>query len=189
VDYKGKTYLFYHNGDLPGGGGFHRSVCVDEMKFNPDGSVVQMSMTKQGAAPVGTLNPYQRVEAETIAWESGVKTKPAGQGGMVVYEINNGDYIKVMNADFGNKGAAKFAASVAGLADGGAIELRLDSETGPVIGTLKVKSTGTEDKWETQSCEVSGAKGIHDLVLKFTGDSGALFDFDWWKFEQATNDK
>ena len=30
VDYKGKTYLFYHNGALPGGGGFHRSVCVDE---------------------------------------------------------------------------------------------------------------------------------------------------------------
>jgi len=45
VDYKRHTYLFYHNGDLCGGGGFHRSVCVDEMKFNPDGSIVQMNMT------------------------------------------------------------------------------------------------------------------------------------------------
>ena len=73
VDYKGKTYLFYHNAALPGGGGFHRSVCVDEMKFNPDGSIVQMNMTKEGVPPVATLDPYQRVEAETIAWESGVK--------------------------------------------------------------------------------------------------------------------
>ena len=119
MDYKGKTYLFYHNGALPGGGGFHRSVCVDEMKFNPDGSVVQMDMTKEGVAPVATLNPYQRVEAETIAWESGVETKPASQGGMVVCDINDGDYIKVMNVDFGDKGAAKFMASVAGAADGG----------------------------------------------------------------------
>ena len=65
----------------------------------------------------------------------------------------------------------------------GAIELRLDSETGPVIGTLKVKSTGGEDKWGTQSCDVSGAKGVHDLVLKFTGGDGPLLNFDWWKFE------
>ena len=183
VDYKGKTYLFYHNGALPGGGGFHRSVCVDELKFNPDGSVVQMDMTKEGVAPVATLNPYQRVEAETIAWESGVETKPATQGGMVVCDINDGDYIKVMNVDFGDKGAAKFMASVAGATDGGAIELRLDSETGPFIGTLKVKSTGSLDKWQTQSCDVSSAKGVHDLVFKFTGGDGPLLNFDWWKFE------
>jgi len=30
VDYKGKTYFFYHNGALPGGSGFTRSVCVEE---------------------------------------------------------------------------------------------------------------------------------------------------------------
>ena len=31
IDYKGKTYLFYHDGSLPGGGGFSRSVCVEEL--------------------------------------------------------------------------------------------------------------------------------------------------------------
>ena len=103
--------------------------------------------------------------------------------GVYVTDIHNGDYIKVCNVDFGDKGAAKFIASVAGATDGGAIELRLDSETGPVIGTLKVKSTGGVDKWETQSCDVSGAKGVHDLILKFTGGSGPLLNFDWWKFE------
>jgi hypothetical protein len=183
VDYKGKTYLFYHNGDLPGGGGFHRSVCVDEMKFNPDGSIVQMTMTKEGVPAVATLNPYQRVEAETIAWESGVKTAQNADVGVYVTGIHAGAYIKVCNVDFGGKGAAKFMASVAGVADGGAIELRLDGETGAVIGTLKVKSTGGADKWETQTCDVSEAKGVHDLVLKFTGGSEPSLNFDWWKFE------
>jgi hypothetical protein len=183
VDYKGKTYLFYHNGDLPGGGGFHRSVCVDEMKFNPDGSVIQLNMTKLGAAPVATLNPYQRVEAETIAWESGVETAKTNGVGVYVTDISNGDYIKVRKVDFTAKGAAKFMASVAGATAGGAIELRLDSETGPLIGTLKVQATGALDRWQTQSCFVKKPKGVHDLYLKFTGGEGSLFNVDYWKFE------
>lgn len=184
VDYKGKTYIFYHNAALPGGGGFHRSVCVDEMKFNPDGSIVQMNMTKEGAPQIGHLNPYQRVEAETIAWESGVKTAKNDDVGVYVTKIKDGAYIKVCGVDFTDKGAAKFIASVANSADGSAIELHLDSESGPVIGTLKVNSTGGEDKWATQSCDVTGVKGVHDLILKFTGDSLSSLDFDWWKFGQ-----
>ena len=184
VDYKGKTYLLYHNGDLPGGDGFHRSVCVDEMKFNPDGSIVEMTMTKDGVAPIATLNPYQRVEAETIAWESGVKTTNSADAGVYVTGIRDGSYIKVCKVDFTGQGAAKFMASVAGATDGGAVELRLDNENGPIIGTLKVKSTGGADKWATQSCAVSGAKGVHDLVLKFTGGNEPQFNFDWWKFGQ-----
>jgi hypothetical protein len=30
-----------------------------------------------------------------------------------------------------------------------------------------------------------GASGIHDLFLKFTGGSGNLFTFNWWKFNPA----
>jgi hypothetical protein len=142
-----------------------------------------MTMTREGAAPVATLQPYQRVEAATIAWESGVKTAQNTEVGVYVTGLHDGSFIKVCQVDFGGQGAGKFTASVAGATDGGAIELRLDGETGPVIGTLKVKSTGGADKWETQSCEVSGAKGVHDLMLKFTGGHAPLFNFDWWKFE------
>jgi hypothetical protein len=184
VDYKGKTYLFYHNAGLPGGGGFRRSVCVDELTFNPDGSVNKVMPTKAGPAPAGTLNPYQRVEAETIAWESGIETTNNSAVGVYVTDISNGDYIKVRAVDFGAKGASKFLASVASATKGGAIELRLDSETGPLIGTLQVKPTGGLDKWKTQSCRVKGAQGVHDLYLKFTGGDGLLLNFDWWRFEK-----
>jgi hypothetical protein len=30
---------------------------------------------------------------------------------------------------------------------------------------------------------VSGAKGVHDLYLKFTGNGSPLMNFDWWRFE------
>lgn len=39
ADFKGHSYLFYHTGELPGGSLFHRSVCVAEFKYNPDGSI------------------------------------------------------------------------------------------------------------------------------------------------------
>jgi len=184
VDYKGKTYLFYHDAALPGGGGFKRSVCVDELRFNPEGSVIQMDMSKEGPPPVATLDPYKRVEAETIAWESGVETVKNDAVGVYVTDISNEDYIKVSHVDFGAAGSAKFMASVAGVKDGGAIELRLDNTAGALVGTLNVKSTSGLDKWETQSCAVSGAKGVHDLILKFTGGGETGLNFDWWKFNK-----
>lgn len=183
ADYKGHSYFFYHNGALPGGGGFTRSVCVEEFKYNADGTFPTINMTKEGLAPLGHLNPFVRTEAETIAWESGIETAKSDAVGVYVTNIHDGAYIKVCAVDFGDKGASKFLASVASGTEGGVVELRLDSETGPLIGTLKAKPTGALDKWKTQSCRVRGAKGVHDLYLKFTGGDGPLMDFDWWKFE------
>lgn len=190
IDFKGKTYLFYHNADLPGGGSYKRSVCVEEFKFNPDGSISPLEMTKEGAAPAGNLNPYERVEAETIAWESGIETEPVNQDGMAVHDIDDGDYIRVMNVDFGAEGAGTFSASV--LCDtkprawkGGAIELHLDRLDGPLIGTLPVSYTRGE--WKTETTNVRGAQGVHDLFLVFKGEStGDVFKFDHWQFSEKT---
>jgi beta-xylosidase len=53
IEFKGQSYLFYHNGDLPGGGSFKRSVCVERLEYNPDGSIKPITQTKEGvdAAP------------------------------------------------------------------------------------------------------------------------------------------
>jgi len=39
IDFRGRSFLFYHTGQLPGGGAFHRSVCVTEFDYNDDGSI------------------------------------------------------------------------------------------------------------------------------------------------------
>lgn len=39
IDFKGKTYIFYHTGAMENGSGYRRSVCIDELKFNEDGSI------------------------------------------------------------------------------------------------------------------------------------------------------
>jgi arabinoxylan arabinofuranohydrolase len=185
VDYKGKSYFFYHNGTLPGGGGFTRSVCVEEFTFNPDGSFPTIKMTKEGPKGVGHLDPYQKPRAETMAWSSGVKTEPCCQGGINVCDIDNGDYIKVKGVDFGDAGAATFAANVVSGTAGGTIELHLDGVDGALIGSIPVPNTGGWEDWKSVATSVSGATGIDDLYLVFKGNPAEhLFNFDYWQFEK-----
>ncbi|GAA4263303.1 family 43 glycosylhydrolase [Dactylosporangium darangshiense] len=184
VDFNGGSYFFYHNGALPGGSGYTRSVAVEKFSYNADGTIPTINMTTTGAPQVGTLNPYVRQEAETIAWESGVETEPAAEGGMDVGWIENNDYIKVKGVGFG-AGAASFSAHVASATTGGRIELRLDGANGSLVGTCTVAGTGGWQTWTTVTCPVSGATGTHDLYLKFTGGSGNLFNVNWWQFTAA----
>ncbi len=181
IDYKGNSYLFYHNAALPGGGGFHRSVCVEKFTYNEDGIIPQINMTEEGASQIGHLDPYVTTQAETICRESGVETGVCDEGGVMVESINNGDYIMLKGVDFGD-GATSFDARVASASGGGNIELRLDSQTGTLVGTCAVQGTGSWQEWVTKSCTVSGATGVHDLYLKFTGGGDFLFNFNWWRF-------
>ena len=182
IDYKGGSYFFYHNGALPGGGTYARSVCVEKFTYNTDGSFPKITMTDAGAPQIEPLNPYQQIEAETIAFSSGLTTAAKSDGsGIYVTSISNNDYIKVKGVDFG-AGAASVDLRVAAAAAGGKIELRVGSQTGTVIATCAVDATGGAQAWKTVSCPVTGAAGKQDLFFKF---SGSNYNFDWWQFKQA----
>lgn len=182
IDYKGKTYLFYHNGALPGGGGFKRSVCVEQIEFNEDGTIPLITPTKAGVLKsVSNLDPTKRIEAETIAWEEGIETETGEETGIYVTDIDNNDYIKIRSVDFG-RGVKKFEASLAAAKSGGKIEIYIDSKENDLMGSLRVNSTGSASKWETQSCNINKIKGVHDVYLVFKGEE-EMFNFDWWKFQ------
>jgi Beta-xylosidase len=186
VDYKGNSYLFYHNAALPEGHGNRRSVCVEQFMYNADGTLPQMKMTEGIVKGVGTLNPFQWTEAETIAWAEGVKLDADEKTGVFVTSIHNGDYIKVRDVNFGNGDTGKFTARVSCRYFGGNIELRLDKPDGELIGSLPIPYTGGWDAWELYSTDVQNVNGVHDLYLVFKGSSPAqLFNFDYWQFEKS----
>lgn len=180
IDFKGKSYLFYHNGALPGGGGFKRSVCIEPFDFNSDGTIPLINPTQGGVKEsVANINPFKRVEAETIAFSEGLKTESDSKTGVYVTRIDNGDYLKVRSVDF-KKGANHFKASLATASSGGVIEIRVDNKDGNVLGTLEVTSTGGDQTWKTFSCKVSKMKGVHDVYFLFKGSEGSMFNFDFW---------
>jgi beta-xylosidase len=49
IEFKGKWYFIYHNGSIPTeGGSFRRSVCIDYLYYNADGSIKRIQMTTEG---------------------------------------------------------------------------------------------------------------------------------------------
>ncbi|UYQ93188.1 family 43 glycosylhydrolase [Chitinophaga horti] len=44
LHFAGKDYFFYHNGALPGGGSHRRSVCVNELFYEEDGTMRKVIM-------------------------------------------------------------------------------------------------------------------------------------------------
>lgn len=131
--------------------------------------------------PAEPISAFSKIEAENFSNQSGIQTETCSEGGQSIGYIENGDYVVYNNVDFGN-GAKNFKARVASAAEGGKIEIRLDSITGTLVGTCPVTATGDWQKWADATCSVSGAAGKHDLYLKFTGGSGYLFNLNWIQF-------
>jgi hypothetical protein len=48
IDFKAKSYFIYHNGALKKGGSHRRSVCIDYLYYEPDGSIRRVVMTSEG---------------------------------------------------------------------------------------------------------------------------------------------
>ncbi len=58
IDFNGHSFFFYHNAALPGGNSYHRSVCIEEFKYNSDGTFPTMNMTTAGVvSPIPTPTP------------------------------------------------------------------------------------------------------------------------------------
>jgi arabinoxylan arabinofuranohydrolase len=199
IEFKGKWYVFGFNYAIQkqtlSKHYERRSICVEEMNFNADGSIQKLPWwSTKGASQVGTFNPYVRNEAETMAFSEGVKTETATEwernvawdkgkrlaDRLFVTSIHHGDYIKVQGVDF-SKGAASVEVAVASLY-GGKIEIRLDKIDGPLMGTVQITTSGEGDIWKRLQAPVTNTKGVHDLYFVFRGEK-ELFLFDWWSFQ------
>ena len=190
IDFKGHSYFFYHNGALPGGGGFDRSVCAEEFTYNPDGTIPTINMTTSGLSPIRNLNPYLKTEAETICWEEGVETSEDSTKGVYVTDIDKGDYIKVKSVDFGSIGAGLFTANISCSSNGGTVELHLDSKTGPTVGILPICYTGGDKVWKDEVTSVTGAIGVHDLYFVFNSVfAGKILNMNSWQFTEKGTQK
>lgn len=114
------------------------------------------------------------VRAESFDARSGVRlvpeTRAAGTAvATVVGAAEGASWLAFRGCDLG--AASRIDASVARAAAGmGAVEVRLDSETGPLAGTVAVPSTGDVHAYVTVGAALAGATGRRDVYLVFRGD-------------------
>jgi hypothetical protein len=143
------------------------------MYYEADGSIRKVPYWLDNVVEqVGTFDPFRKVEAETMAWGYGLKTDVVEGRGIVLRDIDAGEYLLVKGVDFG-QGAGKFMASVEGAAT---IEVRLDAVDGPLAGTLVAKPG--KAGFRESTCRLQGATGVHDVYFVFR-EGG--FRWDWWR--------
>ena len=189
ITFKGRNFMFYHNGALPGGGGFCRSACVEEFKWNDDGSFPFIPQTKEGVVtPVKNLNPYTRVEAETQAQSSGLKVDRKAGKDHFVTDISDGDWIRVRSVDFKDCGQKAVVVVVGEQKGKGTIEFYTDNMEGEPFCKVPVNrdNAGFPTAAFTYLIDTH-VEGVHDLYLKFRCETENPFTLDWWQFNSHAN--
>jgi Carbohydrate binding module (family 6). len=162
---------------------------VEQFTYNPDGTIPSISISKEGPKPVGNINPYKRIEAETMAWSQKCSISQNEKIGVYVSSTRSKGYIKVREVNFGNQSPKTFSASLAAGVDGGILEVRLDSVSGPILSSINVPRTGGWEEFKTFSSKLrQEVTGNHDVYFCFNGQNitagRELFNFDYWLFNK-----
>jgi hypothetical protein len=125
------------------------------------------------------------VQAEDFSAQSGAQTEPTADtgGGTNVAYLARGDWLAYAGVDLGSPGALTVALRVASLnTAGGAVEVRADSTTGPVLATVPIQSTGGWQTWATRTVTgTSTSAGTHTVYLTLTSSQPADFvNLNWF---------
>ena len=189
ITFKGRDFMFYHNGGLPGGGGYNRSACVEEFKWNDDGTFPFIPFTKEGVkTPVKNLDPYTRVEAETQAESRGLKVDRRAGKDHFVTDIDDGDWIRVRSVDFKDCGQKAVVVVVGEQKGKGTIEFYVDGMEGEPFCKVPVNTDNAGFRTAAFTYLIdTDIRGVHDLYIKFSCEVEKPFTLDWWQFNSVAN--
>jgi hypothetical protein len=180
VDFKGESYLFYHDRDLSPGFDKHRSIRADRLFFNADGTIRKVIPTLRG---VGLVNAKSEIQIDRYS-----ATSPEGIAVAFLDDANPhagwqtrfngaGSWVRFNEVDFGRGGQKKIEARVKA-GSGGDLEIRLDKPDGPLLARVKV---GASADWSAAGVRARKApSGVHDLFVIQSG-TGPV-EVDWISF-------
>ncbi len=181
VEYQGQWYLFYHHNDYSPKFDKNRSVRIDSLSFNADGTIQKVIPTLRG---VGITSARTRIQIDrysalqgkgvdiayldTTNYFKGWKTIFAQPQGALIYN----------NVDFGREKVEQITVR-AKSAKGGVLVVRADGANGKVIAKVKVPKSNS---WQDVKAKVLNAPlGCHALYV--TLSQGKDVEVDWLGFD------
>lgn len=181
LEFKNQWYLFYHHNDLSPGFDKNRSVRVDSLFFEADGSIRKVVPTLRGVGLTDARQPiqldrYSRLSAQgaSIAFLNptdpfrGWKTVLTGRPGWVQYN----------QVDFGQQKLRTLTLRGASVA-GATVQIRLNGAQGPLLAQVVVPKGGN---WQNLRAPLTTfVPGPHTLFVALQGNAAA--EIDWVSFE------
>ncbi|MDR2496051.1 MAG: family 43 glycosylhydrolase [Tannerellaceae bacterium] len=177
IEYKGQWYLFYHHNDLSPHFDKNRSIRVDSLSFNPDGSIRKVIPTLRG---VGITDARSRIQLDRYSALS-----PSGARIDFVDKANTfegwqtilsapGAWVQYNKVDFGKIRAEKIIARVAS-PTGGRLIVRAGGSEGPTVAEIDVPKDTVLTRIAAPI--VSLPKGVHDLHVSLAGEGTVSVDW------------
>ena len=205
AEFKGHWYVAYHDRRIANGydglekipaedgranpnPAYHRSVSVDEFTYNSDGTMKELTFTKEGPKQIENFDPYDWYPALTSSKQKGIRSRSNWSPGKVSEHLllplsTKESWIRVSGVDFGTA-ATGFTVQAGSTADDNKIEIHTGSATGTLAGTCTLKNTGNKNTFAETKCDVEGLKGIVDqLFLVFKGSKDSTMAIKAWGFE------
>lgn len=181
VQYQNQWYLFYHHNDYSPRFDKNRSVRIDSLCFNADGTIQKVVPTLRG---VGIANARNRIDIDRYSSVSskgvsidyldttdcfkGWKTLFSGKQNALIYN----------KVDFAQEKVERFTVRVRS-PKGGTMTVRADGAKGTVIAKMKLPKS---NQWTQASTPVvTPPLGIHDL--HFTVQTAGTVEVDWVGFD------
>ncbi len=191
--FRDRWYIAYHTRVLEQAMGVekgYRCTHIDEFVMQEDGSIGTIHQTLKGREQLKYVDAYERNRAVNFAVMGGVDTVPAdstssyyGSGNMALGDIQSGDFVKTAGVDFGSTSPVSFEMTFRNQGDlkaSGAVEIRIDSEEGEILGYLSVSDLQEGREFTEYTAELSGrAQGVHDLYFIFAGEG---YEIEEWQF-------
>ncbi len=205
AEFKGHWYVAYHDRRIANGydglekipaedgranpnPAYHRSVSVDEFTYNADGTMKELTFTKEGPKQIENFDPYDWYPALTSSKQKGIRSRSNWSPGKVSEHLllplsTKESWIRVSGVDFGTA-ATGFTVQAGSTADDNKIEIHTGSATGTLAGSCTLKNTGNKNTFSETKCDVEGLKGIVDqLFLVFKGSKDSTMAIKAWGFE------
>ena len=181
VQYKGQWYLFYHQDAYSPRFDKNRSICIDSLTFNADGTIKKVLPTLRG---VGITNATTKIEMDRYSSKSETGSSVilldslnTFNGWKTVFNDKNA-WVKYNFVDFGNN-KLKWVQIKALSEKGTTFQIRLDNVNGPVIAEIKVPKS---KNWNIIDAKISKFwEGIHNIVVAQKENNQA--EFDWVQFK------
>ena len=179
VEYKGQWYLFYHHNDYSPEFDKNRSVRVDSLTFNPDGTIQLVTPTLRGVGIIDAGKAIQLDRYSAISQEGAsidyINQANKFDGWKVLFNRKDA-WVSYNRVDFGNQEWQKVDARVLSSA-GGTLGVYANEK---MIAEIEVPASVSE--WKTLSVPVEVAQaGIQDLRVSLV--KGNDVQLDWIRFE------
>ncbi|WP_154665595.1 carbohydrate-binding protein [Saccharicrinis fermentans] len=127
-------------------------------------------------------DPFARIEAEDYDEANGTSTENCSDtdGGENVGSVKDGNWLMFSNINLSE--VHSINARLASEYSGGTVEVRLDSETGELIGSMEMPNTGNWQSWETVTASLNNSIGFYDVFLVFNSSEKYVGNINWLQF-------